>query len=284
MPELPEVETVRTDLKSKILNKRIKKVDVRLLKIVEPEDFAVTIKNNAFTDVTRRGKLMIFHLKSGGFMLVHLKMTGQLVYRDHGHITAGGHSQKGMGMDLPNKYSHVVFTFEDDSQLFFNDLRQFGYLKIVNQAELDAVLAKFGVEPLGEEFTPEKWAELLKNRRTNVKAFLLNQAVVTGIGNIYADEVLFLSRVLPTRTVDSLTTREKAAIYKNIKSILKKAVKYRGTTFNDYVDGDGKKGGFIQFLKVFHKDGEPCPECGAIIQKTRVAGRGTHFCAKCQAY
>ena len=282
MPELPEVETVRTDLKKKVLHKRIKKVKIRLPKIVSPKNFSATIQDSTFTDITRRGKLMVFHLGSGEFMLVHLKMTGQLVYRDHGHITAGGHSQKGMGLDLPNKYSHVIFTFEDDSQLFFNDLRQFGYLKIVNQSKLDTILAKFGVEPLGPELTPEKWKKLLKNRRTNIKAFLLNQAVITGIGNIYADEVLFASRVLPTRTVDSLTTREKDAIYDNIKSILKKAVEYRGTTFNDYVDGDGKKGSFIQFLKVFHKNGQPCPVCGETIQKTRVAGRGTHFCEKCQ--
>ncbi len=282
MPELPEVETIRSDLKKKILNKKIKKVEVRLPKIVHPENFAVTIKNNTFTDITRRGKLMIFHLGSGGCMLVHLKMTGQLVYRDHGSITAGGHSQKGMGLDLPNKYSHVIFILEDGSQLFFNDLRQFGYLRIVDQAELDVVLAKFGIEPLSPDFTATRWSELLKNRKTNIKAFLLNQAVVTGIGNIYADEVLFASHVLPTRTVDSLTQREKTAIYKNIRAIIKKAIDHRGTTFNDYVDADGKKGSFIQFLKVFHKDGQPCPDCGAIIQKTRVAGRGTHFCGECQ--
>ena len=282
MPELPEVETVRTDLKRKLLNKRIKEVEVRLPKIVRPKNFAATLTQNSFVDVTRRGKLIIFHLKKKGFMLVHLKMTGQLVFRDHDQFTVGGHSQKGMGMDLPNKYSHVIFKFEDESQLFFNDLRQFGYLKIVNQTELNKVLAKFGVEPLEPEFTPEKWQKLTENRRTNIKAILLNQAVVTGIGNIYADEVLFASHVLPTRTVNTLTTREKTAIYKNIRLILQKAIDHRGTTFNDYVDGDGKKGSFIQFLKVFHKNGEPCPDCGAIIQKTRVVGRGTHFCKNCQ--
>jgi formamidopyrimidine-DNA glycosylase len=282
MPELPEVETIRSDLAKKILNKKIKKVEVRLPKIVKPESFTTKLTQNTFTDITRRGKLMVFHLKTGQYMLVHLKMTGQLVYRNHNQVTAGGHSQKGMGLDLPNKYSHVIFSFENGSQLFYNDLRQFGYLRVVDQAELDKVLAKFGIEPLKPEFTPEKWQELTKNRRTNIKAFLLNQAVVTGIGNIYADEVLFASHVLPTRTVDSLTKREKQDIYQNIRAIIKKAVLHRGTTFNDYVDADGKKGSFIQFLKVFHRDGDPCLECGAIIQKTRVAGRGTHFCLKCQ--
>lgn len=282
MPELPEVETVRSDLQKKILSKRIKNIEIKLPKIASPTNFVSIVKNNTFTALTRRGKLIIFYLKKGGFMLAHLKMTGQLVYRDHDKITAGGHSQKGMGMDLPNKYSHVIFTFADESQLFFNDLRQFGYLKIVNQTELSKVLAKFGIEPLDPDFTLEKWNDLLKNHQTNVKVFLLNQAIVTGIGNIYADEILFASHVAPTRPINSLTTSEKNAIYQNIKTILKKAIDYRGTTFNDYVDGSGQKGSFIQFLKVFHKNGQPCPNCKTLIQKSRVAGRGTHFCPKCQ--
>lgn len=282
MPELPEVETVRTDLKKKILKKHIKNVDIRLRKIVRSPDFEKILIGTHFTDITRRGKLIIFHLGKEGFMLVHLKMTGQLVYRDHRQITAGGHSQKGMGMDLPNKFSHVIFIFKDGSELFFNDLRQFGYLQIVDKKELNHIMEKFGIEPFSPEFTLKKWQELIENRHTNVKVFLLNQAIVAGIGNIYADEVLFASRVLPTRTVDSLTKHEEEDIYQNIKIILQKAIDHRGTTFNDYVDGTGQKGSFIKFLKVFHKNGGPCPDCGAIIQKSRIAGRGTHFCPKCQ--
>lgn len=284
MPELPEVETITNDLKKKLLNKRIIAIEVRLPKIIkgDPGLFQKVLKGSEFLDIDRRGKLMIFTLKNKQFLLIHLKMTGQLVYREKGRTIAGGHSQKSMGLDLPNKYSHVIFTFADQSQLFFNDLRQFGYLRLVNQAELTQVLAKFGVEPLGPDFTFLKWQQLLQNKKRNIKAFLLDQSLIAGIGNIYADEILFASHVHPKRRTQTLSATEQKAIFENTKKILQKAVNQRGTTFNNYVDADGKKGNFKNFLQVYKKEGQPCAICGKSIQKTKIAGRGTRFCPKCQ--
>jgi len=284
MPELPEVETIRCDLLEKILNTKIVQVDVVLDKIVKNKSsaFKKVIKNNQFTDISRRGKLLIFHLKDGNFLLTHLRMTGQLIYRHQNQLIAGGHSEKKSDLDVPNKYSHVIFTFQNGGQLFYNDLRQFGYLNIVNKKELDQVIAKFGTELIDDNFTLPQFRKILKGRKRNIKAFLLDQNMLAGIGNIYADEILFASCVKPTRTIDQLTKKEVELIFKNIKSILKLAVKHRGTTFNNYVDANGNKGGFIKLLKVYNRGDQQCLNCKTTLQKIKVAGRGTCFCPQCQ--
>jgi formamidopyrimidine-DNA glycosylase len=284
MPELPEVETIRRDLIEKILNRKINTIELRLEKIVKNPalEFKKIINNNEFTNISRRGKLLIFHLKTGEFLLVHLKMTGQLIFRDHKQTIAGGHSEKNMTLDVPNKYSHVIFSFKNKSQLFFNDLRQFGYLKIVNQKELKQITEKFGPELIDENFTFTKFEKLLHNRKRNIKAFLLDQTALAGIGNIYADEILFKSQILPTRNLSTLTKNEIKTLFKNIKKILTLAITHRGTTFNNYVDSNGNKGGFLKFLKVYNRSGQKCLNCQNEIQKTKIAGRGTNFCPHCQ--
>ncbi len=292
MPELPEVETIVRDLNKKILNKKIKNVEVRLEKIVKSpvDDFIKIMKNNSFSEIRRRAKLLIFKLSKGDkYLLIHLKMTGQLIYKDKNNIVAGGHGQKNDVNDLPNKYSHVIFHLEDKADLFFNDLRQFGLVKIVDQEGLDTYLSNFGIEPLEKEFSLKAFKELFKNTRcpggkkTNIKAFLLDQKFVVGIGNIYADETLFESKISPNRRLNTLTDEEIKKLHKVIISILDKAVKARGTTFNNYVDADGNKGGFIKYLKVYQKEGKKCTRCKDVeIKKIKVAGRGTRYCEKCQ--
>ncbi len=285
MPELPEVETICRDLSEKILNKSIVKIEVRLSKIVKNQEefFQEKLINNTFKKIDRRGKLIIFEIKNGGlFLLIHLRMTGQLIYKYKEEITAGGHSEKVMGFDLPNKFSHVIFDFEDGGKLFFNDLRQFGYLRIVDQEELEKIKSKFGFEPLEDSFNLSVFKKLIKNKKRNIKAFLLDQSLVTGLGNIYVDEVLFASSVSPLRNTKDLTKKEIENIFKNIKEILKSAVFYRGTTFNNYVDGTGKKGNFVKLLKVYGKGGTECINCKNKLEKTKVSGRGTVFCEKCQ--
>ena len=286
MPELPEVETIRSDLKKKILNKRIEKVDLRFKKIVKSsvKDFILILEENSFKDIERKGKLLIFVLaKKNGYLTIHLRMTGQLIYQDGKKIIAGGHSDSNSIINLPNKYTHIIFHFSDRSQLFFNDLRRFGVIKIVNEKELQSMSDNLGMEPLKKDFSLKIFQDIIKNKKGNIKAFLLNQKYIAGIGNIYADEILFEAKILPNRKTASLKDREIKKLFEAIKKILKKAISYRGTTFNDYVDANGKKGNFLKLLKVYGKEKEKCQRCKkGIIQKVKIAGRGTRYCNKCQ--
>ena len=298
MPELPEVETIKNDLKKKILKKEIKKVDLRLKKIVKSSarNFVLDLKGNKFKDISRRGKLLIFGVGTGHcpvptkYLLIHLRMTGQLIYQKNKEIIAGGHSDSGRDEamprlydDLPNKHTHIIFHFSDKSQLFFNDLRRFGVVKIVDEKELEKILNNFGEEPLEKSFSLKLFQNIIESKNGNIKAFLLNQKYIAGIGNIYADEILFEAKVLPGRKIVSLDIKEIKKIYQAIRKILKKAVKYRGTTFNSYIDARGQKGNFTKFLKVYGREKGECLRCEkGLIIKTKIAGRGTRYCGECQ--
>lgn len=286
MPELPEVETIRNDLKQKILNKKIKKVDLKLKKIVKSpkKDFILNLEKSKFRNIKRRGKLLIFNLsQKNKYLLIHLRMTGQLIYQKNKEIIAGGHSDKNNVIDSSNKHTHLIFYFSDKSQLFFNDLRRFGVVKIVNEKELENVLNNFGEEPLEKSFSLKIFQKIIKDKKGNIKAFLLNQKYIAGIGNIYADEILFEAKILPNRKIDTLNIKELRRIYQAIKKILKKAIKYRGTTFNTYIDTCGKRGNFTKFLKVYGREKKKCLRCKkGVIIKTKIAGRGTSYCNECQ--
>ena len=181
------------------------------------------------------------------------------------------------------KYIRFKIIFKNNDELILNDARRFAYVKLVATKDFSEVEDRFGLEPLDDGFSYIKFKELVKKRKNkNIKAFLLDQSLVAGIGNIYADEILFASSVKPTRSVDSLSLRELKKIFLNIKKILKLAVLKRGTTFSDYTDVEGQSGGFVKLLKVYGKDGDNCRKCKNIIKKTKVAGRGTHYCDFCQ--
>ena len=292
MPELPEVETIIRDLRKRILGIKIFDIEVLLPRIVKNTkvNFKKKLINNRFLNIERIGKLIVIKLERGGFLLVHLKMTGQLIYQKGKKIIAGGHSEGNVrpvpseveGVTLPNKWTRVVLTFQDKSKLYFNDLRTFGYLRIVDNKELEVVKSKFGVEPLGIELTLNLFKEKIKPRKTSIKVVLLNQQIIAGLGNIYVDEILFRAGLRPTRKASGLKNKELEAIYKAIRPILRQAIKARGTTFNNFVDADGHVGNFISRLKVYGRAGEKCKKCGSKIKKIKVAGRGTHFCAQCQ--
>lgn len=290
MPELPEVETIKNDLKKKICGKRIKSVNVAKKRIVggNIQKFCKILVGNFIKDISRIGKLLILEIGNNQFLLIHLKMTGQLVYRQKNNIIAGGHSLSGEGVinkvggALPNKHSHVVFSFADGSELFFNDIRQFGYLKIVELDELERIKSGYGIEPLTKNFRLEEFKKIFKNRKTNIKAVLLNQKLISGIGNIYADEILFDAGVNPKRIAGKLSGKEIESIFHSSQKIIKKAIKYRGTTFSDYVDTAGKKGNFSRFLRVYGQEGNKCHKCGGVVKKIKLGGRGTRFCPKCQ--
>lgn len=286
MPELPEVETIKRDLEKVILNKKITAVEIRKNKIVRGNlaDFIKNIKGKKFIKISRAGKLLIFHLSNGFFLLTHLKMTGQLIYKKKEKITAGGHKlSDGDLKDLPNKYSHIIFTFTDKSRLFFNDMRQFGFMKLANETEKIKKEGEYGLDPLSLSFTKKNFLKILENKKGKIKTVLMKQDLIAGIGNIYADEICFEAKVRPDRKLENLTKKEKEKIFLLCRTILKKAVKYKGTTFRDFRNGDGRPGGFAKFLKVYQKEKGICPNCRkSKIEKMKVGGRSARFCPNCQ--
>ncbi len=288
MPELPEVETIRRDLSKLILGKKIARVVLNKPKIVKSPttQFIKVLAGNKIKKLGRRGKLLIAELDKGGWLLIHLKMTGQLIYQRGRVLVAGGHPEPPLPERwpwLPNKHTHVIFEFSNGGKLFFNDLRQFGYMKLADKRELDEVLDKYGIEPLTKDFALKAFQAIIRNRTTPIKAVLLNQEQISGLGNIYADEVCFLAGILPSRRAHRLTLAEVAKLYKACQSIIKKAVEKRGTTFRDYRDAAGGKGNYIKYLKVYGRGGEKCLKCKvSVLKKSRVAGRGTVYCVKCQ--
>lgn len=291
MPELPEVETIRQDLRSKILNKKILAFDVLAAKSfrgrVAKEGKELT--GNAVIEIERTGKLLIFILKrpvaKKQYLLLHLKMTGQLIYtgKNHRQLSAGGHSDESAKPDeLPNKFTRAIFSFDGGFKLFFNDMRRFGYIALADDKELVKIRAKFGPEPLTQSFVLPVFQKVVSGRKKSIKAVLLDQQIIAGLGNIYVDESLFAAGIRPERRSDSLNPEEIKRLFTEINRILALAVEQRGTTFNNYVDSEGKKGNFSRFLKVYGRGKEKCLSCGNQLVKTKVAGRGTHYCAFCQ--
>ena len=292
MPELPEVETIRRDLKKYLVDFRFQSIRIIDFKNVAPRAtfLAKVLKGQEIKDLRRRGKLLILDLSaSDKHLLFHLKMTGQLIYQQKNKLLAGGHSLSedslaaSVGGKLPNKYTHAIFKFTSGGTLYFNDLRKFGYIKLVTDFELKKILENnYGPEPMDKEFTPAYLAEIFKNRRAPVKAVILNQKLIAGLGNIYADESLFAAKIRPDRPAESLKKREVLALHQAIVTIINKAIKARGTTFRNYVDAQGKKGSFINYLQVYQRQGQACLVCSKLIIRTKVAGRGTHYCPHCQ--
>lgn len=297
MPELPEVETIARDLSGHLAGRRIEAVEVLAEKTVWPAPavFKAGLVGRKIAKVGRRGKLIIISLspaRAGApdYLLIHLKMTGQLIYSDRRTRIAGGHSltkaatgDAAVGGTLPNRHTRAVLTLSGGGRLFFNDLRRFGYLKLTSGSELEKILARsYGPEPLTPEFSLAAFAAVLKGKTTKIKALLLDQTMIAGLGNIYVDESLYAARLKPQRSAGSLRPAEVKALWQAINRIIRQAVKYRGTTFSDYRDSSGRAGNFSRFLKVYGRAGENCPRCGRPIQKVKVAGRGTHYCPHCQ--
>ena len=219
------------------------------------------------------------------YIIVHLKMTGQLIFSEHDHHVAGGHSgkQKVELEHLPDKRTRAVLRMADGGKLFFNDLRKFGYIKLVSKKELDDILAgQYGPEPLATDFTFPAFKKTIGKRKMKIKAALLNQKIIAGLGNIYADEVLWEAKIRPDRRADKISEAELKKLWLAINRIIRLAIKHRGTTFSDYVDSKGRKGGFSKLLKAYGHAGEPCPRCGHILRKAKVGGRGSSYCPSCQ--
>lgn len=284
MPELPEVETIRRGLKTKILNKKIKSIKVEKPNLVRNNllFFKKTLKDKKIKNIDRVGKLLILDLEDEqNHLLVHLKMTGQLIYQKKDKIIAGGHNLPIVDR-LPNKYSYIILTFDDGGELFFNDMRQFGFWQILNKDEKEITKAKYGPEPGNKNFTWQSFKKALDGRKSILKPTLLNQQIIAGIGNIYADEICFRARVLPNRKINTLSDFELKKIYQASKYIIKKAIAKKGTTFSDYRNAEGHKGSYVKYLKVFGRQKQDCFTCKNKIVKIKLGGRGTHYCTKCQ--
>ncbi|MEW5761675.1 MAG: bifunctional DNA-formamidopyrimidine glycosylase/DNA-(apurinic or apyrimidinic site) lyase [Bacillota bacterium] len=272
MPELPEVETVVRNLQESLPGLSIVRVEVLLPKVVAFPDsaaFRTALPGKAFVDIRRRGKYIIAHLTGGAALVVHLRMSGQLVYQPDGG-------------PLP-KHTHIVWHLSR-GRLRFTDARQFGRVWLVPAAGLDLVpgLRDLGPEPLDGDFNPEALGRALAGRRRNIKAVLLDQTLVAGLGNIYTDEALHRARIHPGRPAGSLTAHETRALYRAIREVLTEGIAHRGTSVRDYVDGTGREGAFQNLLRVYGRENQPCPRCGAPVARTRIAGRGTYYCPKCQ--
>lgn len=287
MPELPEVEMVRRQLEGKILGKEIADIEVRAWKSVGNDRyFTKTLLGQTITNIDRKGKYLFFTLSGqDSYLLGHLKMTGRLIFQ-----TPGGHKEYGGGhvldhppTDQPHAHTRIIFTFSDGSHLYFNDMRKFGYVKRATADEVAAQKSDLGVEPISEDYTKEEFADILSGRKTSIKAALLKQSDIAGLGNIYVDEACFRAKVRPERQAGELTEKEAEDLYTATRTVLEDSLEYGGTTFRDYADTNGEHGNFTDKLHVFDRDGEACDECGATIEKIRVAGRGTHFCPQCQS-
>lgn len=284
MPEMPEVEVVRRELVKTSLHKKIVRTSVRFPKIVKNDaTFEQKIVSKEFIDVSRRGKLLFFHLDDGNFLLGHLKMTGQFIFVDKdGKLAGGGHSLTELDMNLPHKHTHITFFFDDGSKLYFNDMRRFGYVYWGNEADKIGAEAKFGIEPGLGNWTWKNFAPIFDKRKTTVKALLLNQKVVSGLGNIYVDEALYHAGVRPERVANTMTVAERKLLFHWSSKVMMDSIAVGGTTFYDFTNVSGQPGNYTNLLQVFTRQGKPCFNCGTTIKKIKCAGRGTHFCPNCQ--
>jgi len=287
MPELPEVETIRIGLSKLLPGKKVAAIWHDWSKSfpnaeADVENFLIGAK---ILEVKRRAKVLLIELDTKYSLIIHLKMTGQLVYRSDKVRFGAGHPSDSLVSDLPVKSTHVIFDFTDDSKLFFNDQRKFGWVRLIPTAEVPNIdfFKKVGPEPLSADFKPEEFRERISRRKnSSIKAALLDQTVLAGVGNIYADESLWAAKIHPSTLVKNLTSKKLNKLYEEVRAIMQLSIDKGGSSDRNYVDAEGKKGSYLSFAKVFRQEGKPCARCSAIIIKTRVAGRGTHLCPNCQ--
>lgn len=287
MPELPEVETVRRGLSALIIGKTILSEEHDTVKGFPntEADVAAFLVNATIVAVHRRAKVLMIELNNNYSLIIHLKMTGQLVYVDPTTRFGAGHPNDSLVNTLPDPSTRVSLHFTDGSTLFFNDQRKFGWVRLLPTAEIPNIpfMQKVGPEPLTEEFTSQQFADRFARRaKTSIKAAILDQSVVAGVGNIYADESLWGAKIHPQRLTGSITPQEFEELYIDLRAVMNLSIEKGGSSNKNYVNAEGKKGSYMDFARVFRREGLPCPRCGTTIEKLRVAGRGTHICPHCQ--
>jgi formamidopyrimidine-DNA glycosylase len=293
MPELPEVESVRLGLQRLLPGKIIQDVTFDWAKGFPnaPADVDSFLKNAIIKQVRRRAKVLIIDFTNDYSLIVHLKMTGQLVYvgpADQTEVRFGaGHPNDSLVNDLPDRSTRVTLTFTDRSHLFFNDQRKFGWMKLLptDTVEQETFFQKVGPEPLEADFTWQVLRDRLQRRKnTSIKAAILDQTVVAGVGNIYADESLWGAKIHPATLVRNVSDTKLKALHRALVDVLNLSIAKGGSSNHTYVNAEGKKGSYMNFANVFRRDKQPCPRCGTTIEKSKVAGRGTHTCPRCQSH
>lgn len=305
MPELPEVQTVVTELNTKLKNRKIKRIVIHAAKMIsigpktvsnirtggqtEVDQFVKLLTGRKFLSVRRRAKLLIFDVDGPLSLMVHLKMTGQFIFEDRAQRAKTGGKYRILNkpnaplVKLPCKFTHVIFYFTDGSTLYFNDMRQFGYLKVVRDDEVEHVkeLQDYGPEPLDKSFTFKVFEKAIKRKtKSPIKLALMDPKVVVGIGNIYSDEILYHAKVRPARKVASLTAKELKAVYGHIVPVLKQGIKNKGSSVGDFVRTDGKWGSMGKHHFVYGRRKQPCKVCGTMIKSLKLGGRTACFCPK----
>lgn len=298
MPELPEVETIKLGLQNKIIGKQITDIEILVPKIFIGDQKEIIGKT--VIGIWRRAKILGIDLSSNTrgpvssqprssspalVLLFHLKLTGQLVFVKDDKNQTFGHPIPFAGTMLPAKSTAVIFSFNDGSKLFYNDIRKFGWIKIINHKSLivNRLFEKLGPEPLEKEFTNEIFAEILKKYKKPIKIVLMDQEAIAGVGNIYAAEALFIAKIDPRRPANGLEDTEADKLYKSLLKVLKMGIKYQGSSENAYVNVDGEKGSMQEHVNVYGKTGEYCPnKCGGKIKRIVIGGRGTYLCPSCQ--
>ncbi|MDD3653693.1 MAG: DNA-formamidopyrimidine glycosylase [Desulfotomaculaceae bacterium] len=273
MPELPEVETVKHTLGPKITGLKFTGVKILLPKVIhspKPDEFVEQVIDKTILNVARRGKYLLFSLAEDLVLLVHLRMTGSLVYT--------------RPEEPQSRYTHLVFSLSDGGELRFADMRQFGRLWLAPEDSLDRLAGykDLGVEPLGAGFTTGFLKKELKRRHIRIKPLLLDQTFIAGLGNIYTDEALHRAKINPERLASSLNYREITRLHHAVREVLQEGIAHRGTTVRDFIDGDGRAGRYQELLRVYRREGEPCGRCGRPIVRKKICGRSSYYCPACQ--
>ncbi len=287
MPELPEVETLKLGLKKYLVGHKIEEIEVRVPKIFQGD--VQKVIGAKVVDIKRIGKGLIIELDNGFVLTVHLKMTGQLVFQDK-NTSGSVLSKKVGGETLPSKYSHVIFSLDHGAKLYYNDLRRFGWIKVVKKSDLKdvAFFKEMGPEPkvgkdlAGKELTSEYFKNTIQKGNLPVKLILMDQKRIGGIGNIYANDALFLAGIDPRRKGKTLTDSELEKLFKAVHEVIKKSLNYGGSSDENYVNVLGQEGAYQNHTLVYGKKGEKCSVCDGIIEKIQLGGRGTYFCPRHQ--
>lgn len=283
MPELPEVEIIRLFLETHLINKNISN-----LKIISPKSFIgdkKSLLDQKIIKFTRIGKQLSLHLQNKLILLFHLKMTGQIIYFDKKRTTLGHPTPKLNNQSLPNKSTRLIFTLSDNSKLYFNDQRRFGWVKLLNPSQLTQFQKKLGPDILSPKFTLNYFHNQLKRTSRPIKQALLDQSYFAGIGNIYANDALFLSRINPQKAANKISLSRAKTLHENIIKIIKESITHGGSTAKDnkYIHPDGKFGQHQYYFRVYQKEKQPCSFCKTKIKRIKIAGRGTFYCPHCQA-
>jgi formamidopyrimidine-DNA glycosylase len=305
MPELPEVETIRRNLQKSLRGKRISKVLVITDKMVilgnakipvlkkgdkkRSIKFAAALTGRKIISLNRRGKFLIIEFDDHSRLLVHLRMSGQMIFipasRLNRPITLSL-AKSALPVLLPTKHTHAIFSFNNGAKLFYNDVRQFGHMRLVeNEKDFEALLLRENLGPEPLEISEKDFVAILQsNPKRAIKALLLDQEVIVGVGNIYADESLFAAKINPARPAGKINSAEAKALYSNLQRILKEAIKRGGSSLEYFLKTNGSAGSFSQEHQAYGKSGELCPRCASKLQSKVVAGRTSTYCPRCQKY